>query len=79
MGVYRDDLSVLLSKSEPALTVKVLLDNLALTTEFESSFVKKWATQVRLHNDFAIMRLTYIVTRDACGNSKNDQSYSKIH
>lgn len=44
----RDDLSVLLSKAGSSLTVKVLLDALQQTTEFELSMAKKWATSVRL-------------------------------
>lgn len=33
-------------KAGPSLTVKSLLDNLQITTEFETSMVKKWATSV---------------------------------
>jgi hypothetical protein len=33
-------------KAKPSLTVKVLLDNLQITTEFEAAMAKKWATPV---------------------------------
>ena len=39
----------LLSKLGPSLTVKLLLDTLQVTTEFESSMAKKWATPVSAH------------------------------
>ncbi|KAF9050241.1 Vps53-like protein [Panaeolus papilionaceus] len=42
--ITRDDVTTLLTKAGSNLTVKVLLDNLALTTEFELSMAKKWAT-----------------------------------
>lgn len=45
----RDDISVLLSKAGPSLTVKVLLDTLQQTTEFEASIAKKYATTVSPH------------------------------
>lgn len=45
----REDLSALLSKAGPSLTVKSLLDNIQITTEFESSMSRKWATSVRVH------------------------------
>jgi hypothetical protein len=38
----------LLLKAKPTLTVKLLLDNLQITTEFESGMARKWATPVRL-------------------------------
>ena len=46
-NVVRDDVTTLLTKAGSNLTVKTLLDNLAITTEFESSISKKWATPVR--------------------------------
>lgn len=42
----RDDLSGLLSKAGSALSVKTLLDNLQLASDFEASMSKKWATPV---------------------------------
>ena len=42
----RDDISVLLSKAGSSLTVKVLLDTLQQTTEFEASIAKKYVTTV---------------------------------
>jgi len=44
--ITRDDITTVLSKSGSSLTVKSLLDNLQLTTEFEASMAKKWATPV---------------------------------
>ncbi|KAF9241838.1 Vps53-like protein [Melanogaster broomeanus] len=44
VAVTRDDLSTLLSKAGPALTVQVLLETLQQTTEFELSIAKKWIT-----------------------------------
>lgn len=44
---FRDDVTTLLTKAGSNLTVKALLDNLAVTTEFEQSMSKKWATSVR--------------------------------
>ncbi len=43
----RDDVTTLLTKAGSNLTVKSLLDNLAITIEFEQSMSKKWATPVR--------------------------------
>lgn len=40
-------MSLLLSKAGSTLTVKVLLDTLQQTIEFETSMSKKWATDVR--------------------------------
>lgn len=45
----RNDMTSLLSKAAPSLTVTALLDNLQLTTEFESSMAKKWVTPVRIN------------------------------
>ncbi|KII92548.1 hypothetical protein PLICRDRAFT_37313 [Plicaturopsis crispa FD-325 SS-3] len=42
--ITRDDMAALLSKAGSALTVKVLLDTLQVTTEFETSMERKWAT-----------------------------------
>ncbi|KIM45519.1 hypothetical protein M413DRAFT_442185 [Hebeloma cylindrosporum] len=42
--ISRDDVTTLLTKAGSNLTVKALLDNLAITTEFEQSMSKKWAT-----------------------------------
>ncbi|EGO00491.1 hypothetical protein SERLA73DRAFT_122492 [Serpula lacrymans var. lacrymans S7.3] len=42
--ITRDDMSVLLSKTGSSLTVKLLLDTMHQTIEFESSMAKKWAT-----------------------------------
>ncbi|KIJ18544.1 hypothetical protein PAXINDRAFT_71265 [Paxillus involutus ATCC 200175] len=44
VAITRDDLSTLLSKAGPSLTVKVLLETLQQTTDFELSTAKKWAT-----------------------------------
>ncbi|KAG6845073.1 hypothetical protein H0H87_000977 [Tephrocybe sp. NHM501043] len=44
----RDDLTMLLAKAGPSLTVKTLLENLQTTTEFENSMVKKWATSLQV-------------------------------
>jgi vacuolar protein sorting-associated protein 53 len=38
----------LLSKVGSSLTVKLLLDTLQVTTEFEASMAKKWATPVSI-------------------------------
>ncbi|KAN0091332.1 Vps53-like, N-terminal domain containing protein [Tylopilus felleus] len=46
VSITRDDLSILLSKAGQSLTVKLLLETLQQTTEFESSMAKKWATPV---------------------------------
>jgi len=45
----RDDMAMLLVKAGPSLTVKSLLENLQITSEFELSMAKKWATGVRKH------------------------------
>ncbi|PPQ72073.1 hypothetical protein CVT26_006708 [Gymnopilus dilepis] len=42
--ITRDDVTTLLTKAGSNLTVKSLLDNLAITTEFEQGMSKKWAT-----------------------------------
>ncbi|RDB16847.1 Vacuolar protein sorting-associated protein 53 [Hypsizygus marmoreus] len=42
--ITRDDMAMLLAKAGSSLTVKVLLENLQITTEFEQTMVKKWAT-----------------------------------
>ncbi|KDR67572.1 hypothetical protein GALMADRAFT_79772 [Galerina marginata CBS 339.88] len=42
--ISRDDVTTLLTKAGSNLTVKALLDNLAITTEFEQGMAKKWAT-----------------------------------
>lgn len=39
-----DHVTTLLTKTGSSLTVKALLDNLQITTEFEASIAKKWAT-----------------------------------
>lgn len=44
VAITRDDLSTLLSKADQLLTLKLLLDTLQQTIEFESSMSKKWAT-----------------------------------
>ncbi|KAJ3999292.1 Vps53-like protein [Lentinula boryana] len=41
--ITRDDITTLLSTAKP-LTVKMLLDNLQIVAEFETSMSKKWAT-----------------------------------
>lgn len=46
----RDDIAALLLKAKPSLTVKVLLDNLQITIEFESAMARKWATPVSYSN-----------------------------
>ncbi|KIY53086.1 hypothetical protein FISHEDRAFT_33844 [Fistulina hepatica ATCC 64428] len=45
--ITRDDLSTLLTKADKRLTVKVLLDNLQATVEFETSLGKKWAVSFK--------------------------------
>lgn len=69
--VCRDDVSILLSKAGSSLTVKVLLDTLQQTTEFEHSIAKKWATSVStilflflLASDIYIPHHTYIGGRN---------------
>ena len=52
----RDDVTTLLTKLGSNLTVKTLLDSLAITTEFEQSMGKKWATPVRSY-----IQITYLV------------------
>ncbi|KAL0956636.1 hypothetical protein HGRIS_002769 [Hohenbuehelia grisea] len=42
--ITRDDLTTLLSKAGTSLTVTILLDNLQITTEFETSLARKWGT-----------------------------------
>ncbi|KAF8187487.1 Vps53-like protein [Pholiota molesta] len=42
--ITRDNLTSLLTQAGSNLTVKALLDNLAITTEFEQGMAKKWAT-----------------------------------
>ncbi|GLB36971.1 putative vps53-like, N-terminal [Lyophyllum shimeji] len=44
VDITRDDLTMLLAKAGTSLTVKGLLENLQITTEFEASMSKKWAT-----------------------------------
>ncbi|KAG8214105.1 Vps53-like protein [Butyriboletus roseoflavus] len=46
VSITRDDLSTLLSKAGQSLTVKLLLETLQQTTEFQLSMAKKWATPV---------------------------------
>lgn len=46
LTLYRDDMTMLLAKAGSALSVKALLENLQITTEFESTMAKKWATAV---------------------------------
>lgn len=43
VAITRDDLSTLLSKAGSSLTLKLLLETLQQTTEFESVMSKKWA------------------------------------
>jgi hypothetical protein len=40
-------MTALLSKAGSSLTVKLLLDTLQVTHDFEAAMVKKWATAVR--------------------------------
>ncbi|KAG6877048.1 hypothetical protein C0993_010734 [Termitomyces sp. T159_Od127] len=47
VDITRDDLTMLLAKAGSSLTVKALLENLQITTEFENSMVKKWATSLQ--------------------------------
>ena len=54
----RDDVTTLLTKAGSNLTVKSLLDNLAITIEFEQSMSKKWATSVRFIN-VSILEILY--------------------
>ncbi|KAI6040208.1 Vps53-like protein [Pisolithus marmoratus] len=44
IAITRDDLSTLLSKAGPSLTLTLLLETLQQTTEFEAAMSKKWAT-----------------------------------
>ena len=44
--ITRNDLSILLSKAGSSLNVKILLENLQLTADFEAGMAKKWATPV---------------------------------
>ncbi|KAI6033241.1 Vps53-like protein [Pisolithus orientalis] len=46
VAITRDDLSTLLSKAGPLLTLRLLLETLQQTTEFESAMSKKWAAPV---------------------------------
>ncbi|KAG6853779.1 hypothetical protein C0991_001490 [Blastosporella zonata] len=48
VDITRDDLTMLLAKAGSSLTVQALLENLQITTEFENSMAKKWATSVRI-------------------------------
>ncbi|KAG6827236.1 hypothetical protein H0H92_012692 [Tricholoma furcatifolium] len=47
VDITRDDLTMLLAKAGPSLTIKALLENLQITTEFENSMAKKWATSLQ--------------------------------
>ncbi|KIY61936.1 hypothetical protein CYLTODRAFT_494967, partial [Cylindrobasidium torrendii FP15055 ss-10] len=44
--ITRDDLTTLLSKSATALTVKSLLEDLQIVSEFEGTISRKWATPI---------------------------------
>lgn len=46
LAITRDDLSILLSKAGQSLTLKLLLETLQQTIEFESLMAKKWATSL---------------------------------
>lgn len=46
VAITRDDLSTLLSKAGSSLTLKLLLETLQQTTEFESAMSKKWAASL---------------------------------
>ncbi|KAF8894339.1 Vps53-like protein [Gymnopilus junonius] len=46
--ITRDDVTTLLTKAGSNLTVKALLDNLAIATEFEQAMSKKWATSFKV-------------------------------
>ncbi|KAJ7594544.1 Vps53-like protein [Mycena floridula] len=46
--ITREDMATLLSKAGSSLTVKSLLDNLQITTEFETSMSRKWATSLQV-------------------------------
>ncbi|KAG6919330.1 hypothetical protein DXG01_006876 [Tephrocybe rancida] len=48
VDITRDDLAMLLAKAGSSLTLKALLENLQITTEFENSMAKKWATGVSI-------------------------------
>lgn len=56
-----DDLSTLLSKADQSLTLKILLDTLQQTIEFESSMSKKWATPVCI--PFTMFQLDAFIPR----------------
>lgn len=45
--ITREDLTVVLSKVAPTLTVQQLIDTLQPTMEFEASMCRKWSTPVR--------------------------------
>ncbi|KAF8070050.1 Vps53-like protein [Lyophyllum atratum] len=47
VDITRDDVTMLLAKAGPSLTVKALLENLQITTEFEVAMSKKWATNIQ--------------------------------
>lgn len=47
--ITREDLTVVLSKVAPTLTVQLLLDTLQPTMEFEASMSRKWSTSVCTH------------------------------
>ena len=51
----RDDVTTLLTKAGSNLTVKSLLDNLAVTIEFEQSMSKKWVTPVRFVTNLVLV------------------------
>jgi hypothetical protein len=48
MWIIRDDMSALLSKGKGTLTVKLLIDTLTETMEFEASIATKFGLPVSL-------------------------------
>ena len=65
-------MAMLLVKAGPSLTVKTLLENLQITSEFESAMAKKWATDVRKH------MLTSLAIINCCPVRRNSQCYCWI-
>lgn len=57
---------MLLAKAGSSLTVKTLLENLQITTEFENSMVKKWATSVSFFVNGSILVLMPIISFKQC-------------
>lgn len=81
----RDDISSLLSKAGSSLTVKILLDTLQQTTEFELSIAKKWATSVCLFysiffyiHRYGMLELTTIFFTTELGRGDFEEHISSV-